>query len=294
MRIEHDAISPIRQGINKIARKIAPDPYDQNLQCHIMKEDRAARPVIISQLMHMDTNRFSRIEIETINECNGLCQFCPVNALVDPRIHITMSDTMFSKIIMDLVRMNYRGRIALFSNNEPLKDPNIVARIMYAKKMLPLAHHHLCTNGTLLNEATYLVLVDTLDELIINNYTPRIPRDLSRLVGKYNHNNVVIKMRARDELLSTRGGQAKNRLPIQPLASPCIHPFSQMVVRPNGRLSLCCNDALGVYTLGSLDIQTPLEAWNSIPYRNIRERLKRGRAGIVLCEGCDTLIKSLP
>ena len=70
----------------------------------------------------------------------------------------------------------------------------------------------------------------------------------------------------------------------------CTRPFSQLVIRPTGEISLCCNDALGKYTMGDLNVQTISEIWNSEKFKSVREEmLKNGRKNLMLCNQCDSL-----
>lgn len=94
---------------------------------------------------------FHEIEIETINRCNGGCSFCPVNVQNDIRTEKLMDENLFYKIINELKEIRYAGRIALFSNNEPLLDKRIVVFSRYVRENLPNAQIHLFTNGTLLS-----------------------------------------------------------------------------------------------------------------------------------------------
>jgi hypothetical protein len=59
-----------------------------------------------------------------------------------------------------------------------------------------------------------------------------------------------------------------------------------MVVRPSGRLGLCCNDALGQVTLGDLNRQSLVEAWNGPAYVAVREKILQGREHIPQCGAC--------
>ena len=51
---------------------------------------------------------FKKIEIETINRCNGICEFCPVNRNEKQRPYHKMSDEMFYSIINQLEKLNYQ------------------------------------------------------------------------------------------------------------------------------------------------------------------------------------------
>jgi radical SAM protein with 4Fe4S-binding SPASM domain len=284
-----------RQTINQIIAKTNPSIYDRNLRRHIYAQDLELKPTIDKVIKNIDGKLFDRIEIETINRCNNHCEFCPVHAGVDPRTLTVMNDQLFEKIISNLKNINFNGYVALFSNNEPLLDPQIIDRIKYTKKQLPQAFHYLYTNGTLLNENKFLDLANTLDLLIIDNYADKMLKPVKSVHDKYSdkYDNVYIQMRRRDEILTTRGGQATNRQSINSLRSSCIYPFTQLVVRPDGKISLCCNDALGIYTLGDLNRQSLFEVWYSREYEQIRKGILNGRYNLDLCKSCDTLISSL-
>ena len=238
---------------------------------------------------------FSVIEIETVNRCNGTCSFCPVNRRNDTRKMHVMNDELFEKIIRELSMIGYKGHVTLYSNNEPLLDPNLSERAAFSRKMLPDAVIHVFTNGTLLTLERFLELIPHVDEFVIDNYSVEhrlhetvqtvyeFVREHSELRRK-----VTVVVRDPEEILSTRGGDAPNRkyMPSFP-ENGCALPFQQMVVRPDGKLSLCCNDPLGKETLGDLSKQTLLEAWNSEAYRKVRKELMEGRGKRKHCRYCD-------
>lgn len=68
----------------------------------------------------------------------------------------------------------------------------------------------------------------------------------------------------------------------------CILPFEQLVIRPTGEISLCCQDALGCYTLGDIRQMTLDEIWYGESFTKIRYALlKKGRQSLNLCKCCD-------
>jgi len=238
---------------------------------------------------------FYIIEMETINRCNGGCSFCPVNAKADTREKKYMSDELFENIILQLEQMNYKGRLSLFSNNEPFLDEKIVERHQYARAHLPFAKMHLLTNGTKVSVEQFAQVITYVDEMIIDNYSnngkmiPTVKRianyceEHSELKAK-----VSICLRRQDEKLSSRGGNAPNRKVFYDFTKDsCALPFQQLVIRPDGKVSLCCNDALGQITLGDLSNQTLFNIWYGEEYSQIRSKLMHGREGIKLCKNCD-------
>lgn len=238
---------------------------------------------------------FDHIEIETINRCNGVCSFCPINALADKREKKIMPIELFQKIVDELAGLNYTGKIALFSNNEPLLDERIIDFYKYGRSMLPNAYFFMFTNGTLLTLEKFIELIPYLDELVIDNYNQElklIPN--SRAIKQYCESHeylkdkVTIVLRKPNEILSTRGGDAPNRK--QMISYPdatCVLPFKQMIVRPDGKVSLCCNDPLGKNTLGDLAEESILEVWYGKKYGQVRKALLIGRSEWEHCIYCD-------
>lgn len=238
---------------------------------------------------------FRRIEIETVNRCNGECSFCPVNKKVDPRPLKKMEDTLFKKIVKELHDLDYSEHVAIYSNNEPLIDSRSVEFNEYLREQVPNAKIYMHTNGTLLTKEKFLRLIAVLDELIIDNYNDDLELlPAAKMVKEYcdEHpevtSKVTIAMRKQHEILTTRGGKAPNRTDMVSYGETrCSLPFRQMVIRPDGKLSLCCNDALGSKTVGDLTKQTMVEAWYGEEYQKMREKIYLGRKNIDICKYCD-------
>lgn len=241
---------------------------------------------------------FKHIELETYNRCNGECGFCPVNKHLDPRRPVKMTDGLFASIIEQLRELGYQGDVCLFSNNESLLDNRIEDFAARTRAALPEARIVLSTNGTLLTPDRYRALIGNIDLFYVNNYcddfklTPQNAEIMSIAKSRtdwWEKTHIVVRYRR--EIMSSRGGQAPNKmdLPRSALKTGCAYPAEQMIVRPDGKLSLCCNDAIGKYTLGDLSQQSLAEAWWSDSYESVREKLLSSRSGFDLCRGCDTL-----
>lgn len=242
---------------------------------------------------------FNHIEIETYNRCNGGCEFCPVSVKNDIRPERTMSEELFKKIIDELSTMDYHGGVALFSNNEPFLDSRIIEFCKYAREKVPHAKTHLFTNGTLLKLNMFVEVIDYLDELIIDNYNvdlQLIPNNLA--IKKYCEEHlelrekVTIVMRHPKEVLESRGGQAPNKKRRELFTDvKCTHPFRQMIIRPDGKVSICCNDALGETDMGDVNENTLVEIWKGEKFENVRKNIQQfGRGGVEFCRYCDSMI----
>jgi len=238
---------------------------------------------------------FKHVEIETINRCNGVCDFCPVNKNKDMRDYKIMPEELFEKIICQLAEVNYTGRVALFSNNEPFLDKKILERHTYARKMLPNARMHLCTNGTLLTIDKFIEIVQYLDELIIDNYQQDLKlikpcREIVEYCEMHPElkKKVTIVLRKPKEILTTRGGTAPNRKDMPIYAGiGCVLPYQQLIIRPDGKVSLCCNDPLGKNTLGDLTKESILDVWYGEKCRQVRKLIGAGRDKWDYCRHCD-------
>ncbi|MCC8181099.1 MAG: SPASM domain-containing protein [Planctomycetes bacterium] len=243
---------------------------------------------------------FSHFEIETINRCNSDCSFCPVNKNVDTRPPRLMAEELFDSLLEQLAILNYSGYLCLYSNNEPLLDPRLADLAARARTALPHAYLNLSTNGLRLSLNKFKQLLPHFDRIIINNYRDvPVMRDNVRQVHDYcrspegrealRDKTVEISLRCIDDVLTSRAGTSPNHKRVaKPLPVPCQLPFTQMVVRPDGCVSLCCNDALGQMTLGDCTTSTIMEIWRGPTYNAVRTLMRRdGRKGLPLCRACD-------
>jgi len=246
--------------------------------------------------LHGKEQLFEHVELETVNRCNGGCTFCPVSRQADPREYHEMSDELFEKIIGELSEIDYSGRLALFSNNEPLLDKKIIERNRYAREHVPHARMHLFTNGTLLTLDIFKQLIENLDELVIDNYQQQLKLiKPSQEVMEYCEEHpelkkkVTIVLRKPNEILTTRGGNAPNRKEIVTYDKErCILPYKQLIIRPDGKVSLCCNDAIGKYTLGDVNKEKITDIWYGPRFKMVRDCLYKGRENWGQCRYCDT------
>lgn len=70
----------------------------------------------------------------------------------------------------------------------------------------------------------------------------------------------------------------------------CVLPFRQIVVRPDGKVSLCCNDAYGKQTMGDLSKESIKDVWYGDKFRKVREAMQKGRGNYGACRYCDTMM----
>jgi len=302
---EGKGTSKIRNRVWDFLEATAPTTYERFvLQTRRKIQDFRYKPItegfIKERLSQTPFPLFDSIEIETINRCNNTCSFCPVRKGVDPRPLAKMERSLFDSIVGQLADVDYAGFVSLYSNNEPLIDSRIADLCKLTKQNLPNAKLFLSTNGILLTIDRFEELMRHLDCLHINNYNNQLtlldPHKAIHeycLKKRYYEQKTVIIMRKKDQMRSTRGGAAPNRTTITPFKSSCVLPFTQMVVRPDGKVSLCCNDALGRVSLGDLAQDSVVDVWNSERYWNLRKSILNGRKDLSLCRSCDVFTHPL-
>ena len=240
---------------------------------------------------------FKYIEIETVNRCNGSCSFCPVNRNEKQRKYHKMSSELFEKIVMQLSEINYDGLVALFSNNEPFMDDRIIEFAQYAKEKLPDAFLYLYTNAKLLTLEKFKEIMVYLDYMQIDNYESEggkaynvieIEKYVEESQIKHKYNYFEIDKKA---IRASRGGNSPNSRVKYIMNAKCCLPLVQMVVRPDGKISLCCNDALGENTLGDLNIESIEDVWFGEKYAKYRKEIMESRVKISTCKNCNAVDK---
>jgi len=238
---------------------------------------------------------FGLVELETQNRCNGSCNFCPVNKNDDIRPYAKMTDELFEKIMSELRELNYSGTLSLFCNNEPFLDTRLEGFAKIAREYLPKARIQIYTNGTVLKLERFIEIIQYLDVMVIDNYNDELKwHDTVIAIREYIKKNpelkskVKIRMHKESAIMSTRGGQAPNSREIKTLPISCLLPFYHMVIRPDGKISLCCNDAWGKYTLGDVSQQSLEEVWYNDAFTEIRSKVREGRDTLELCKYCDS------
>ncbi|MCP5368492.1 MAG: SPASM domain-containing protein [Hyphomicrobiales bacterium] len=301
VRLVYPKDKPLKEWL----RARLPRAYEAVVALNTRLKDRRYRRLqedLFGHLAGMSEQPF-HVEIETLNKCNSTCAFCPVNRDSDPRPTMRMDEALFRRIIDELADWDYRNVVNLFSNNEPFLDKRIFEFTEYARERLPHAFIQIISNGTALNVENTERILPHLSRLIVNNYSTRLVLhdNVQAIVDHLNAHRpdlagkMVVGFRLLDEVKTNRAGNAPNRTVSETVyTSRCAYPFFQMVIRPDGKVSLCCNDALGEVTLGDAGTGALRAAWNSPERRQVQRAMLAGRDGIDLCRTCDNLSWAKP
>lgn len=241
------------------------------------------------------TTLFRIVSIETRSGCNHECRFCPVSSSLDPRPPGQLSLAVISGVADELAQLDFAGRIALFGNNEPLLDPRIESIVALFHARLPAANIRILSNGTIATVERVEALFDAgLTTLMINNYTDgqrliRPVRELIESATVFRAADLRISVRRRDEVLTTRGGSAPNKvLADTDSGGFCALPFTDMHIAYTGDVNQCCFDALGQTSFGNV-AETPIaDIWADARLQRLRDGLLRSDRGCSeVCSRCD-------
>ena len=238
----------------------------------------------------LPTPLFEHINIQTNNRCTRRCRFCYYGISRELSPIISMQRDLFEKIIDELVELNFSGRISLYEINESLTDPRIFDFLSKAKRKLPHAFHFLITNGDLLDKEKGEKLFKAgLDELWVNCYEED---DLSRnkgIVDYFESNGHKTKLirNYKAEEWDSRAGNVGNYYKGK-VRAPCELVYKQVIVKPDGKVSICVNDFFDKSLIGDINKQTLKEVWFGQPYEKLRRSLvKKDRSVNELCSLCD-------
>lgn len=244
---------------------------------------------------------FQQVMLETINRCNGTCAFCPANIKDEKRTFKKMQDPLIDKIIEELKKLEFQGNIYLNVNNEPFMDTRLLAIAKKIKYTLPRVKVYLITNGTLLTKEKLTEAASCIDNMIINNYStsyrlnPNIKAIYKFVKERANSDifkgiDITINRRYIKEVLATRAGSAPNKSKKDiSLETPCIYPFTDLTIFPDGNIGLCCNDCYEVTSYGNVNKEGLYQIWIGKKFIDFRKHMMMGRTHCDFCRECDVM-----
>lgn len=242
---------------------------------------------------------FQNCMIETINRCNGTCEFCPANKKDESRPFKKMTEKMYYGIIQQLREINWHGKLYLNINNEPFIDVRLIKFAKYAKEQIPEIQTAVITNGTLLSLEKLDEMPGAIDEIVINDYGDKyilskqhknIYKYVKKNPKRFSNMSITINRRYGKEILATRAGNAPNKpKKNSTIDSPCIYPFLDFLIYPDGQVGMCCNDCKEISGFGNITKNSLLEIWHNKKFENLRSIMKSGRSSYSFCRDCDVV-----
>ncbi len=262
------------------------------------------------------------VGIETTNKCNAACTICPRPTM--KRAKGVMRQDIFERLVAECAEGRCRV-LRLYNFGEPLMDPDLPARIEFAKRS-GVRRVKIFTNGSLLSgERAERLLESGLDEIKIS-IDGADPEEFARLRKGLRLEKIVENVRRFVEM-RTASGRGRSPLVVatctqtsdregterllrgvvdridyapfhnwtgslsalaRPRArKPCSRVWQTFTVHWNGDVALCCLDFDGREILGNVEKSSIREIRQSPRYRELRRLHALSRQDeIPLCREC--------
>ncbi|MFH1510788.1 MAG: SPASM domain-containing protein [Candidatus Woesearchaeota archaeon] len=231
-----------------------------------------------------DKSLFHTVEIATTTYCNRKCENCQ-NSLHDRGKHL-MVQSLFKKIINDLLALDFDGWISPHFYGEPLTDKRIPEFVRLTKTILPRCRVRITTNGDLLtHDLAYELVHNGVDEFVITSYDDIAFKRMTSLIEHLSmqERQKIKHRRVEDLYLMNRGGilNIRNK-PVQ----CCNYPSHYLVIDYMGDVVLCCNDYFRGHVFGNVKNENLINIWRNTGFQRIREELKNGIFSRDICKRC--------
>lgn len=195
-----------------------------------------------------------------------------------------MAQSTFDYIIQQLGEHDFSGRLSFHLYNEPMLHPHLDELVAQARSIVSKAWLVLYSNGDLLDDRSYRQLSKAgIDLFFITRHNQKKiknrPFQSVRFPGEFR--------------LSNRGGVMSEASAIR---FPCLAPSEMLMIRHNGNVVLCHEDAASQEVVGRADVQSLEEIWQSEKMHRYRQLLALGnrREAGPLCAVCDNRLHPLP
>ncbi|HTZ11945.1 MAG TPA: SPASM domain-containing protein [Candidatus Margulisiibacteriota bacterium] len=239
-------------------------------------------------------NVFSSVSIETSAVCNRRCWYCP-NSLHDRGGSASddrrMEDGLFRKIIDELARKKWYGKIELDLYNEPLMDDRIVEFVSYTRKKLRNSFISMATNGDFLTIDIFNALVNAgMNEFVITRHDKEdsaMVKALKEYLGAQKKETARVHFKIL-EYITSRGGLITSS--VDPYKRKyCEYPLWAIFINYKGDMLFCCEDYLNTVKLGNVKHESLFDIWNKPYNRKLRKEIRRGDFTLPICKKCGFL-----
>lgn len=223
---------------------------------------------------------FSVVEVEVNSRCNRVCGYCPVSVLPRSDGPRHMSDQVFDRLLSELARINYHGKFSFHFYNEPLLRKDLERLVEKVAQEIPSAYRLLYTNGDLLTDERYRLLLNAgIDHFLVTSHSGILVPERPKQTVQYP-----------DELVLTSRAGLVNVGVRQPLHNrPCWAPSDMLIVTITGEIVLCCEDAKRTMRMGNIMNHSIEDLWFSPEFVRLRSLLQNGRRAEAggACSRCD-------
>lgn len=253
-------------------------------------------------------NGLSTVNVELTNKCNKDCWMCGRRKIDREYPEMALN---YGEMDLDLVRSIAKQlpdsiMVQLHNNGEPLLYP----KFKEAARLFNRQIRCMDTNGKLLIERAQDI-IDNLDTLTISTFENDEEREEQyEIIGKFlklkgdRKPNVIIRCLGNMDvekykkfgcIIATRilhsamGSFKYTKNPTVPEAGICLDLLNHMVIRADGKVSICVRlDPKGVGVIGDCRVTPLVDIWNSEQRREwIKHHIEGRRSMVPLCKTCE-------
>jgi hypothetical protein len=221
----------------------------------------------------------ARISFELSNLCNysRLHRKCPVSLEKEP---VILSAKVVKDTLLDVKRLLRPDKIltvAFHTYNEPLIDPRLFWFIDFAKKTLGKLNIFIATNGFYLEKnLIHELFAIGVTKIHVTGYSQKEIDRLTPFVSE-NFSIMPANLDARMDLYSSE---------LKTCNTPCHAPLSEIIVKSDGSIDLCCLDWQKRYTFGNLYQESLSEILKRGQMHKVHGMLSKGHRFLDLCKRC--------
>lgn len=232
---------------------------------------------------------FSMVELEISTACNRRCWYCPNSVPQLRRTQQIMQEYVFNRLLSELTRIDFSGRMSYHLYNEPLLHPHLRDIVACVTQKLPRVRQVLYTNGDLLTDALHNELTQLgIASFIVTSHDSKPFQE--------RHNQIVLFPSMLN--LTNRGGtvlQEQTSALKLPLSAPCHASSSMLIVTFTGDVILCYEDAERSVQLGNISRSSIEEIWFSKRFVSARRALSIGDRNVEnVCSKCNNASHPTP
>ena len=245
---------------------------------------------------------FSWLELSLSGLCNRVCEFCPrSNPKEFPNLNKHMSIEVYTKIIKDLAKIEYKGGFIYSGFSEPILYKHLFEAIKVTRSLLPNNRIEIITNGDHLKIDKLLKLFECgLTQISVSLYDgPHQIEEFKKLQSDAKLSDEQFDLRFRWAKEENYGINITNRAGAidmpelnvkklnQPIKKKCFYPFYQIMIDYDGAVLLCNHDWYKKLILGNVNQKSILEIWNNEIYKKTRYNLSNALRIDSPCKECD-------
>lgn len=236
---------------------------------------------------------FQWLDLETISTCNRTCPTCIRNSHPDREaikswfeLHY-LEKGLIEEALWQVREMGFEGKIRLSHFNEPLMDERLpdLARLVqsYGYKA------YINTDGDFITPELAEKLDGVFEEIIVSLYMKEPIRTQRALWIPTLFKKTKMQMITQSDHIPSHFSP---KFDVKGLAEkyvehPCREPAMRCIINHRGRFTLCCEDVVGNFDLGTFPETSIKDYWFS-RRAEIQEKLAEtgGRHWHPYCEAC--------